>query len=81
MRSNPEQVFVDTKYEDIDSSGTLASNHEPTNAKFHTDRLLLWKDATLNYYMDLHEGSVHQHSPKWRTNSDGAPTGHTRQSV
>ena len=46
-------------------------DHEPTNAKFYTDRLLLWKDATLNFYMDLHERGVHQHSPKWRTNSDG----------
>ena len=54
MRSNPEQVLLDTKYEDIDASGTLALDHEPTNAKFHTDRVLLWKDATLNYYIDFH---------------------------
>ena len=79
IKSNPEQIFLDTKYEDVDASGILTLDNEPTNAKFYTDRLLLWKDATLNYYMDLHERGVHQHRPKWQTNS--GYTRHTRQSV
>ena len=63
MKSNPEQIFLDTKDEDVDASGILALDNEPANAKFYTYRLQLGKDATLNYYMDLHERGVHQHRP------------------
>ena len=45
MKKQPEHVYYDYKYEDVDGSGILALEGEPTNAKFYTERPVLWKNA------------------------------------
>lgn len=73
LSANPEKIYLEYRYEDADASGTgtLALDDEPTNAKLHTDRLLLWKDATLIYYRDLHACGIHKHQPRFRPIKDG----------
>ena len=48
LKKRPEHVVIDYKYVDLEGSGILAVEGEPTNAKFYTERPVLWKTHSYN---------------------------------
>ena len=71
MNKQPEHVYYDYKYEDVDGSGILALEGEPTNAKFYTERLVLWKNALLQHHMNLYQQNTHCQMPRSRPSENG----------
>ena len=71
MKKQPEHVFIDYKYEDLNGSGILALDGEPTNAKFYTDKPVLWKNSLLEYHMNLYQQDIHSQMPSFRPSEHG----------
>ena len=71
MLTQPEHVFVYYKYEDLDGSGILALESEPSNAKFYTERPVLWRNALLHHHMSLYQQDIHCQMPRFRRSDDG----------
>ena len=71
MKKQPEHVYYDYKYEDVYGSGILALEGEPTNAKFYTDRPVLWKNALLQHHMKLYQQNTHYQMPRFRPSENG----------
>ena len=71
MKKQPEHVYFDYKYENLDGSGILALEGEPTNAKFYTERPVLWKNALLKHHMSLYQQDKHSRMPRFRPSENG----------
>ena len=71
LKKRPEHVFIDYKYVDLEGSGILAVEGEPTNAKFYTERPVLWKNALLQYHMGLYQQNIHSQMPTFRPSENG----------
>ena len=71
MKKQPEHVYYDYKYEDVDGSGILALEGEPTNAKFCTERPVLWKNALLQHHINLYQQYTHCQMPRFRPSENG----------
>ena len=56
MTKQPEHVYFDYNffYENLNDSGILALEGEPTNTKFYTERPVLSKNALLKHHMSLY---------------------------
>ena len=66
-----EHVVIDYKYVDLEGSGIFTVEGEPTNAKFYTERPVLWKNALLQYHMGLYQQNIHSQMPTFRPSENG----------
>ena len=71
LKKRPEHVVIDYKFVDLEGSGILAVEGEPTNAKFYTERPVLWKNALLQYHMGLYQQNIHSQMPTFRPSENG----------
>ena len=71
LKKRPEHVVIDYKYVDLEGSGILAVEGEPTNAKFYTERPVLWKNPLLQYHMGLYQQNIHSQMPTFRPCENG----------
>ena len=71
LKKRPEHVVIDYKYVDLEGSGILAVEGQPTNAKFYTERPVLWKNALLQYHMGLYQQNIHSQMPTFRPSENG----------
>ena len=54
MKSKPECIVFDVQYEDLDGSGVLEMENDPSTAFFYTERIGKWKNiCKSNTYPDL----------------------------
>ena len=71
VRKQPEHVYFDYKYENLDGSGILALEGEPINAKIYTETPVLWKNAILNHHMSLYQQDKQSQMPRFRPSENG----------